>query len=425
MFTIFYKVVWAIATSIIVLSSIYFTKRLKCKQLNVKGIIQSLRSSNNIADGLSPKDTLMLTLAGRIGVGSIAGIALGIYIGGIGSLFWVWVTTFLIAILSYAETYLGVKYREKDSEGNYIGGPSYYIKKGLRNKKLAYVYAILIIVCYIGGFLGIQSNTITKSFTQIVPISRYVVSLFLVVLTFFCIFGGVKGISKITSKMVPFMTLFYVILFIYVICVNYTQIPTILLNVIKDAFHMDTFFGGFISTCIIGLQRGIFSNEAGLGTGSIASSATNSDNASSQGYLQVLGVYITSLLLCTATAMFILTTNYDALVLEDINGIELMQYAFSCHFGSFGNILLFTFIFLFAFSTVLTGYYYGESSLRFLLGKGYSKCIVLLKIITLVVLFFGGIMSASLLWNIVDLLVAFLAIINIYALFCLQDKISL
>lgn len=424
MFTIFYKVVWAVATSIIILSSIYFTKKLKCKQLNVKKLINSLRLSNHSGDGISPKDTLMLTLAGRIGVGSIAGIALGIYIGGIGSIFWVWITTFLISILSYVETYLGVKYHEIDDDGNYIGGPSYYIKKGLRNKKLAYLYAFLIIVCYIGGFLGIQSNTITKSFIQIVPISKYIVSFFLVILTFVCIFSGVKSISKITSKIVPFMTLFYIFLFFYIVCVHYTQIPIIFLSIIKNAFCIDSFLGGFLSTCIIGLQRGIFSNEAGLGTGSIAASTASSDSASSQGYLQVLGVYITSLLLCTATAFFILTTNYETIILQDINGIELMQYAFYCHFGTFGNILLFAFIFLFAFSTVLTGYYYGEASLRFLLGKGHSKSITLLKFVTLVVLFLGGIMSATLLWNIVDLLVAFLAIINIYALFCLQDNIS-
>ena len=424
MFTILYKVVWAVATSVIILSSVYFTKKLKCKQLNVKRLVCSLKSKEIHGDGLSPKDTLMLTLAGRIGVGSIAGIALGIYIGGIGCIFWIWITTFLIAVLSYAETYLGVKYRETDDDGNYIGGPSYYIKKGLHSKNLAYLYSILIIVCYIGGFLGIQSNTITKSFIQIVPVSKDIVSLFLVLLTFFCIFGGVRGISKITSKIVPFMTLLYIFLFIYVVYVHYTQIPKILINIVKDAFHMDSFFGGFLSTCIIGLQRGIFSNEAGLGTGSIASSATNSSSASSQAYLQVFGVYITSLLLCTATAIFILTTDYQMVSLDDVNGIELMQYAFSCHFGSFGNILLFLFIFLFAFSTILTGYYYGESSLRFLLGKGHPICLFLLKIVTLIVLFFGGIMSATLLWNIVDLLVAFLAIINLYALFRLQDNIS-
>ena len=384
----------------------------------------SLKDDNKKGNGLSPKDTLMLTLAGRIGVGSIAGIALGIYIGGIGTIFWVWVTTFLVAILSYSETYLGIKFREKDSDGNYIGGPSYYIKNGLHKKKLSYIYALLIIFCYIGGFLGIQSNTITKSFIEIVPISKYIVSFFLVILTFFSIFGGVKGISKITSKLVPFMTLFYIFLFIYIVFVNYTQIPVILLNIIKDAFHIDSFLGGFLSTCIIGLQRGIFSNEAGLGTGSISASTTSSDSPSKQAYLEVIGVYITSIILCTATALFILTIPYQGIVFQDMNGIELMQYAFSYHFGSFGKILLFMFIFLFAFSTVLTGYYYGESALRFIIGKGHKKFIILLKGITLAVVFLGGIMSATILWNIVDLLVAFLAIINIYALICLEDKIS-
>ena len=422
MFTIIYKLLWSVATATIVCASIYFTKKLNFKQFNVKELFSSLKTTKVEKGELSPKDTLMLTLAGRIGVGSIAGIALGIYIGGVGSIFWVWITTFLIAILSYVETYLGIKYREKDSDGNYIGGPSYYIQNGLHNRKMACIYAILIIFCYIGVFLGIQSNTITKSFTQIIPVSSYTISFVLVILTFLCIFGGVKSITKITSKMVPFMTLLYIFLFIYVICVNYTQMPTILLNIIKNAFDMKSFFGGFLSTCIIGLQRGIFSNEAGLGTGSIAASTTSSNNASSQSYLQVLGVYITSLLLCTATAIFILTTDYSNIIFEDINGIELMQYAFSCHFGSFGNILLFIFIFLFAFSTVLTGYYYGEAALRFLLGKGHKVSIVILKIVTLIVLFLGGIMSATILWNIVDLLVAVLAIINVVSLLLLSDN---
>ena len=424
MFSIIYKILWAVATSFIIISSVYFTKQLRFRQFNAKGIINSLKCSSEKDSGLSSMETLMLTLAGRIGVGSIAGIALGIYIGGIGSLFWVWITTFLIAILSYVETYFGIKYHEKDEDGNYIGGPSYYIKNGLNKKKLAYLYACLIIVCYIGGFLGIQANTITKSFTQIFPISKYIVSLVIVLITFFCIFGGVRGISKITSKLVPFMTIFYIFLFIYIIFIHYSQIPEIIFNMVKDAFCMDSFFGGFLSTCIIGLQRGLFSNEAGLGTGSIAASTVSECNASKQSYLQVLGVYITSLLLCTATAFFILTTDYNTISLHVANGIELMQYAFSYHFGSIGNLLLFIFIFLFTFSTILTGYYYGEASLRFLLGKGHKISIIFLKIVTLIVLFFGGVASATLLWNVVDLLVAFLAIINIYSLFLLRKKIS-
>ena len=421
MFTIFYKILWAIATAMILLSSIYFTRLLKYGQLNLKKLFGSLRNSSNHHVGLTPKDTLMLTLAGRIGVGSIAGIALAIYIGGAGSIFWVWITTFLIAILSYVETYLGILYREKDDSGNYIGGPSYYIKNGLHNKKVACCYAVLIIICFIGGFLGIQSNTITRCFIEVLPLSKYLIAFLLVIITFLCIFSGVNSISRITSKLVPFMTLLYLFLFVYVLCVNYTQIFNVLCNILNDAFRFDSFLGGFLSTCIIGLQRGIFSNEAGR----IASSTTNVQNASKQGYLQMVGVYITSLFICTATAFFILTTDYFTVSFTDINGIELMQYAFSFHFGNVGNIFLVAFILLFAFSTILTGYYYGESSLRFLMSKRCSWAIFLLKCITVVILFLGCIVSASLLWKIIDLLVAILAIINIYALYSLRKNISI
>lgn len=424
MFIVIYKILWAVATSFILLAGIYFTKVLRFKQLNIfvlsKVFHMKKKKSKN---EMSPFDTLMLTLAGRIGVGSIAGIALGIYIGGIGSLFWVWITTFIVAILAYVETTLGIKYRECDENGHYVGGPSYYIKNGLHNKTLSNFYAILIVVCYIGGFLGIQANTITKSLLEMVSISEYMISILLVLITAFCIFGGVSVISKITSKLVPVMTILYLFLFGYIVCVYNTQILDILLNVVKDAFDIQSFFGGFLSTCIIGLQRGIFSNEAGLGTGSIAASTSDSASVSEQGHLQIIGVYITSLLICTATAFFILTTDYMNISFTDINGIELMQHAFVYHFGSFGGTLLFIFIFLFAFSTVLTGYYYGESSLRFILGKDHIKSIFVLKCITLLVMFCGSIISPTLLWNIIDLLVALLAIINIYALIKLRKDI--
>lgn len=422
MFSIIYKIAWAISTSIIVLASIYFTKKLKFAQFNIKKMTISFKTKSTISSGLKPLDSLMLTLAGRIGVGSIAGVALGIYIGGPGTIFWIWVTTFLVAILSYAETYLGIKYREEDENKNYLGGPSYYIKNGLGYNVLSSLYAILIIICYIGGFLGIQSNTITKMFIEIIPLSKYIVVFILSLLSFFCIFGGIKSISKITSKLVPFMTLLYIFLFCYVCFTNYSKILLIFIDIVKSAFSMKSVFGGFLSTCIIGLQRGIFSNEAGLGTSSIASS-TSYSSASNQGYLEVVGVYVTSLILCTATAIFILTTNYNLITFADFNGIELMSYAFSYHFGTLGNILLFLFIFLFAFSTILTGYYYGEASLRFLIGNKYKKIILILKIITIVVIFFGGVVSSTFLWNFVDLLVAFLAIINITVIFLLRDNI--
>lgn len=424
MFIIIYKILWAVATSFILLAGIYFTKLLHFKQLNVLLLSKVFhRKKKKNKNEMSQFDTLMLTLAGRIGVGSIAGIALGIYIGGIGSLFWVWITTFIVAILAYVETFLGVKYRECDSNGHYLGGPSYYIKNGLKNKKLSYFYAILILVCYIGGFLGIQANTITKSLLEMISLSKYLVSIVLVIITAICIFGGISVISKITSKLVPIMTILYLFLFGYIVCVYNTQMLNIILNIIKDAFNIKSFFGGFLSTCIIGLQRGIFSSEAGLGTGSIAASTSDYGNICEQGHLQIIGVYITSLLICTATAFFILTTDYTNVSFGDINGIEIMQYAFVYHFGSFGGILLFIFIFLFASSTILTGYYYGESALKFILGKNNTKIIFTLKCITLLVIYIGSIISPTILWNITDLLVALLAIINIYALIKLRKDI--
>lgn len=421
MFEWVYKIIWAIATSSIIISSIYFTFKLRFIQFDFKKIFHHLIQIQEKSE-ISSFDILMLTLAGRIGVGSIAGVALGIYIGGIGSIFWLWFTAILISVLSYCETVLGMTYRKKKNNV-FVGGPSYYIEKGLGNKKLAVCYALLILFCYIGGFLGIQSNTITKSFMEILPISKYVVASFLFLFTLLIIFGGIKKITKATSFLVPIMTLFYLGCAAYICIVHINSIPMIFTSILKEAFRFDSFFGGFLTTCIVGLQRGLFSNESGLGTGSIASSAVDSNNISKQGYIQIFGVYITSLLICTATVIILLTSDYTSFTYMDVNGIEMMDRAFSYHFGEFGQFILFVFIFLFAFSTILTGYYYVESVFYFLFDK-YSKIsLVLLKIITLSIVFLGCILSSTFLWNLVDFLVAFLAIINVYALISLKGDI--
>lgn len=410
MLTIMHKVLWAIATSMILLSSVYYSIKLKWKQFKLFSLFKEVFNKKN----KNSYDALMLTLAGRIGVGSIAGIALGIYIGGVGTIFWLWVTTFIVSILSYVETILGIKYQEKNNVC--VGGPSYYIKKGLNNSTLATLYAILIIVCYVGGFLGIQANTITKGFNSFIIVPNYITAIMLAILTSLCIFKGLNSITKITSKLVPFMTIFYLVLCVYVLCVNSTQMPEIICNIFKSAFGIEPITGGIISTCIIGLQRGIFSNEAGLGTGSITSSICDKKDIEKQACLQVIGVYITSLLICTATAFFIMTTDYVNVSFIDMNGIELMQHAFSYHFGCIGEILLLIFIFLFAFSTILTGYYYGEAALLFILKKRNNVIIFILKLITLVVILIGCIIKSTTLWLFVDILVSVLAIINIYAL---------
>ena len=220
------------------------------------------------------------------------------------------------------------------------------------------------------------------------------------------------------------MTILYLSVAIFIAIKNITLIPGIFLNIIKSAFNVKAFGVGVLSTLIIGIQRGIFSNEAGLGTGSITSSTSNTNSAVSQGYIQMLGIYITTLLICTATAIIVLTSNYESMVIPDINGIELTQYAFQYHLGDLGNILLFISILLFSFTTILTGYYDGESSLKYFSDNVKSTELTILKLISLTVLFLGCILSSSVIWTFIDILTACLAIINIYALWKLKDDVN-
>lgn len=367
----------------------------------------------------------MLTLAGKIGVGSIAGVALAIYIGGPGTIFWMWVMALISASNTFAETYIGILYKEKDEDNIYKGGPSYYIKNGLNKKKLAIFCAFLIIICYLVGFIPIQANTITKSINEIITINPIIIGIILCIFSAFIIFGGIKKISNVSNKLVPTMTFLYLLVAGIIVIKNITIIPNILLAIISDAFNFKPFFTGFMSTLIIGIQRGIFANESGLGTGSIASSTTSDSDPIKTGYVQMLGIYITTLLICTSTALIIMTSNYNMINFTDINGIEITQYAFTYHLGNIGNIIIFISILFFAFSTILTGYYYIESNLKFFKTKISHKQLIIVKIITIIFLFIGCIISSEQLWDIVDCLVAMLAIINIYALVKLRHKIKI
>lgn len=415
------KILWGVATSLIFSSGIYFSIKLNFLQLNIKKILKNLFEKEE-KDGISSKESLMMSLAGRIGVGSIAGIALSIYIGGIGSIFWIWIMSLITAILSYAETILGITYKEKDGKV-YKGGPSYYIKNGLNKKKLGGIYAIIVLISYIFGFISIQTNTITKSLNGIINISPYIIGIILVILVILVIQKGVTSIAFISSKIVPIMTFGYLVLGLFITILNLDKIPIIFINIIKNAFNFKSFFSGFLTSFIVGIQRGLFATEAGLGTGSIASSTTSNDNPYKQGYIQIAGIYITSFIICTMTAFIILTSDYIYLDLFDINGIEIANYAFQYHLGNIGNNIMVITIFFFAFSTILTGYYYGESSLKYFKENISNQGLFLLKLVTLIMVFLGCIIPSNFIWSLVDIFVALLAIINVYALFSLRNDI--
>ena len=416
-------IVWGIATIFLICCGLYYTFSLKFIQLNFKKIFNSLKKSDSDKNGISPFKTLTLALAARIGVGSLAGIALGIYKGGIGVVFWIWLSAFITLPNSFVESTLSVIYHEKD--GNYYnGGPAYYINKGLKLKKLSIIYAIIVFLCYIGGFLAIQANTIAASMETYLDISPYISGAIIALVSYLIISHGLKRITNFTSLLVPIMALVYLIVALVIIIFNINMIPSIVSKIISEAFNFKAFGWGIITSIIIGVQRGIFSSEAGMGTGAIASGTSDTKDPCKQGYIQMLGVYFTTFVICTSTVFVILTSNINYKIFDNPNGIEITLKALNSHLGNFGTVILIFAILSFAFSTIISGYYYGESNLKYLDKRINNKNINFLYIIVVLILFYGAIGNPNILWNTVDIGAGLLAIINCYSIFMLRKEIK-
>lgn len=416
------QICWSIATLLLVGCGIYYSFKLNFIQFNFKEMIKSFKYEKKSNNSVSPFETLTLALAARIGVGSLAGIALGIYNGGIGVIFWIWLSTLFTLPNTFIESLLAVVYRKSDGEF-YKGGPAYYIGNGLGYKKLAVIYAIVISLCYLGGFLAIQSNTISASVSNFINIPNYVTGIIVALISFFIIFKGLKSITKFTAKLVPVMGIGYLLICLIVIVNNIDLIPPLIINIVKEAFNIKAFGFGIFSSMIIGIQRGIFSSESGIGTGACASGTSDTNSPIKQGMIQMIGIYFTTFVICTSTAIIILTSNIDVNSFVNVNGIEIVQSALNYHLGSVANSILLIVIITFAFSTVVSGYYYGESNIKYLFKNINEKGIVILKIIVVLILLYGAIASPSKLWNLVDIGVAILAIINVIAIFMLRKDV--
>lgn len=416
-------VFWGIATVLLVSCGLYYTFKLHFVQFKFKNILFSLKNNKKNKESISPFKTLTLALAARIGVGSLAGIALGIYKGGIGVLFWIWLSALITLPNSFVESTLAVIFHEKDGK-YYTGGPAYYINKGLGFKKLSIIYAIIIFLCYIGGFLAIQSNTIATSMKTYLDISPYTTGIIVAIISYFIISHGLKRIANFTSILVPLMGFIYMIVAITIIILNINMIPSIISSIFHEAFNIKAFGWGIVSSIIIGVQRGIFSSEAGMGTGAVASGTSDTNKPCKQGYIQMLGVYFTTFIICTSTAFIILTSNINVNSFNNPNGIEITLKALESHVGNFGTVILIFAILSFAFSTIISGYYYGESNLKYLDKKTNSSKIYLLNIAVVIILFVGAIISPSILWDLVDIGAATLAIINVFSMFLLHREVE-
>lgn len=407
------KQLWCIAIVLIIVNSVYFSIKLRFPQFKIFKSIKEIfviKESNNI----SPRDTLIMALSSKIGVGSLSGMALCIYYGGIGTIFWMYISTIFLSIINYIENALAILYKENNKNES-LSGPYFYINKGLNKKKLSIVYAVIVLILYITLFSSIQNNTIVTLSTSIFNINKIVLSSVISIITGIIIFKGINSISNICNKVFPVMIIIFITVGLLIIIKNITIIPETILMIIKEAFKKQSLKGGIIYTIIVSFQRSIFANESGVGTSAIISGATTSNNYKLQAKIGLIQTYFINLIILGITSIIIVTSKININNLN--NGIEITKQAFNYHLGLFGDIILFIIIFLFSFSTIITIYYYGESSLKYLTNNPKTK---ILKIINMVSIFFGGIINGKTIWSYIDILIALLTIINMYTIYKLR-----
>lgn len=395
------SITWYIASILIIYSGIKYSFKYDFIQFRIKKFIEAIKSKSK--NNISPLSSLSMSLAAKIGVGSLSGVALAIYFGGVGSILWMCIISLIVSINTYVECLLGIKYRDKIGN-TFVGGPSFYIKKCLNNKYLSLLYGILVIVTYSGLFLSIQSNTIV-SVLSFFDISTTLIVIVLSISIFLIIIKGTKNIFLVDSILVPIMLIFYLILGIYVLF-NGNNIIDIFKLMVREAFNIKS----IIPVFLIGMQRAIFISESGIGTSAISASACDNDSCK-QGMLEILGIHVTTFLVCFITFLIIVTSNYNLIDFGSINGIEIVMYAFNYHFGKFGRIILSIITILFAFSTIISGYFFGENNLRIFTNN--KKIINVFKIIVILIIVISGYVSPNILWNLTDYFIAILAIINI------------
>ena len=396
---------------ILLISGIYFSIKLKFKHLN---IIKAIKIITRKEEGISSFSSLCISLASRIGVGSLSGVAISIYVGGVGSIFWMWIITLICSSNAMVESMLSVKYRKKNSDNTYEGGPFYYIES--KNKKMALLYAFIFILSYTIGFTMIQSNTISKVITEFVSISPIIIGFILVILTSLIVFKGIEEIANIISKLIPIIAMFYIGTCLIIVFKNINNIDDIMSLIIREAFNIKSFMVGFV----VGCTKSIFSTEAGLGTGAIACASTSYANPKEQGLVQVFGIFFDTFIVSTLTAFVILLSPFLNINISNLNGIEITRYAFIYQLGKYGGLVLTLSIILFAFSTIISGYYYGEVALKYITKKNNT---IILKIITIIILLLSTIISPIFIWKSIDTFIVILAIFNTLFLILLRTDV--
>ena len=408
---------------------IYFSIRLRFLQIfHFREFVRAVtRTPEKDSQGITPIQALTTSLASRVGTGNIAGVAVAVYTGGPGALFWMWIVALLGMATAYAESALAQLYKVNDHHGLYRGGPAFYISRGLKSPWAGAVFSVALLVVFGLVFNAVQANAISESFSESFGLDRTQVGVAVAVLSGIVIFGGIRNIARVAEVVVPFMAVAYLGVALWVLVANVDKIPDVLVLIVRSAFGMDQAVGGVVggmtAAMLNGVKRGLYSNEAGMGSApNIAAVAIPSPHhPSSQGFVQALGVFIDTILICTATGVMILMS--DALQPgSGVTGTVLTQHALAYHIGDHGKDFVALAVFFFAFTSIIGNYSYAEGALTYL-NINNKPCLFILRALVLVFIVWGAREAITTVFDAADAVMGIMAIINLVGITLLSGLV--
>lgn len=414
--------IWTyILIGLLVATGIWFTIKLKFSMFTSLGEMIRLlgdgllNSGKKKKGGVSSFQAFCMTVASRVGTGNLAGIATAITIGGPSAIFWMWIMALIGSASAFVESTLAQIYKRK-GDGSFVGGPAYYMERGLGKRWMGILFAVIICITFGLAFNSVQSNTISFALNESFGVSRLWVGVAITVATIAVIFGGVRRIAIVSSLLVPVMAMLYIIVSLYIVIANIELLPHVFGQIVGGAFGMEQFAGGALGAAVMqGVRRGLFSNEAGMGSAPNAAATADVSHPVKQGYIQAFSVFTDTLIICSCTAFIILISEVP--LDGSVEGIHVTQQAMSSQLGEFGSPFVAISIILFAFSSIVGNYYYGEANVKFITEK--KKWLNLYRVTVAAMVMLGSVATLQIVWNMVDITMALMAIVNIIAILLL------
>ena len=409
---------------LLVASGIYFTVRTKFAPFRLfKEQLRAVMDKPSDKGGVSSFQALMVSTASRVGTGNIIGVSTALCLGGFGSVFWMWLIALIGSASAFVESTLAQIYKKRGPDGSY-GGPAYYIETALKNRPLAMVFSVFLILTYGFGFNMLASYNLQSTFSSYSfydkNSSPWIIGFIIAAIVCYCLMGGGSRIIKTTTFLVPVMGVAYVLVSLIIIIMNITSLPSVFSLIFSEAFDLEAIFGGFSGSCVMyGIKRGLFSNEAGVGSAPNASASADTIHPAKQGLVQILSVFIDTILICSATAFMCMCSGIEPSA--ELSGAPYVQAALEKTLGAFGPIFITVAMILFAFTTLLGNLFYVDKCLIFIMGRVPGKTFMrVYHIIASLVIFVGAGLSADILWNIADITMGGMTIINIPVIFILS-----